>query len=104
MTFQTGASLLDACVLAIAAKGDTYGYQLNQNLRDAFDLSPSTLYPVLRRLQADNCLVAYDEQYEGRNRRYYGITDKGRGQLETYQNAWIEYKEKVSKILGGDDQ
>lgn len=104
MTFQTGASLLDACVLAIAAKGDTYGYQLTQTLREAFDLSPSTLYPVLRRLQADNCLLAYDEQYEGRNRRYYAITDKGREQLAHYRKEWKAYNRQVTTILGGEDQ
>lgn len=105
MTFQTGSTLLDACVLAVASKGDTYGYLLTQNLNEVFGLSPSTLYPVLRRLQVDNCLIAYDEQFEGRNRRYYAVTDKGREKLEFYQDEWKLYQHKVSQILfGGDDQ
>lgn len=105
MTFQTGSTLLDACVLAVASRGDTYGYVLTQNLKEVFGLSPSTLYPVLRRLQADNCLVGYDEQFEGRNRRYYGITDKGRERLKFYQAEWQVYEQKVAQVLlGGDDQ
>jgi PadR family transcriptional regulator PadR len=105
MTFQIGASLLDACVLAEANRGDTYAYQLTQNLKAVFDISPSTLYPVFRRLQADHCLVSYDEQFEGRNRRYYKITDIGKAKLKFYQEEWKTYQGNVSQILrGGGDQ
>lgn len=105
MTFQIGSPLLDACVLAEAGRGDTYGYQLTQNLKAVFDLSPSTLYPVLRRLQADKCLEGYDEQFEGRNRRYYRITDEGKAKLEFYRDEWKSYQKNVSQILqGGDDR
>ena len=105
MTFQIGSPLLDACVLAEASRGDTYGYQLTQNLKTVFALSPSTLYPVLRRLQADACLSSYDEPFEGRNRRYYKITDAGKEKLTFYQQEWETYQNNVSQILiGGDDQ
>ena len=51
MIFQLGSALLDACVLAILDRGDTYGYVLTQNVKEIVDISESTLYPVLRRLQ-----------------------------------------------------
>ena len=71
MTYQLTAPLLDACVLGIVEKEDAYGYTLTQKVRELVDISESTLYPVLRRLQKDECLVTYDAPYQGRNRRYY---------------------------------
>ena len=101
MAFQLGAALLDACVLSILEKGDTYGYILTQNVREVMIISESTLYPVLRRLQKDGYLTTYDKPFDGRNRRYYTITDNGRLQLEYYRKEWMEYKNKVEKILLG---
>ena len=90
MVFNTGAALLDAIVLAVVshdAEG-TYGYKITQDVRQAIDISESTLYPVLRRLQKDGCLETYDMAYAGRNRRYYRITDaSGRIILQKYRNC-----------------
>ncbi|MDZ7548942.1 PadR family transcriptional regulator, partial [Clostridium perfringens] len=61
MAFQLGAALLDACVLAVLSREDTYGYILTQNVRQIMSISESTLYPVLRRLQKDECLTTYDQ-------------------------------------------
>ncbi|MBR0599114.1 PadR family transcriptional regulator [Sinanaerobacter chloroacetimidivorans] len=101
MGFQVGSTLLDACVLAVLSRGDTYGYILTQTMRDAMDISESTLYPVLRRLQKDGYLTTYDQPFQGRNRRYYAITAEGRAKYESYKNDWIEYKTQVDKLLCG---
>lgn len=102
MVFQLGTALLDACVLAILHKEDTYGYVLTQNVKQVIDISESTLYPVLRRLQKENYLSTYDMQFQGRNRRYYKITDSGKNALDNYIFEWNNYKEKVDSIfLGG---
>ena len=101
MSFQVGAALLDACVLAIFQREDAYGYVLTQNVKEILNVSESTLYPVLRRLQKEEYLTAYDMPFDGRNRRYYQITSPGREQLEQYLSQWIEYKQKVDKILSG---
>ena len=77
MTFQIGSVLLDACVLAILAKEDTYGYRLTQQIKETLGVSESTLYPVLRRLQKEELLETYDVAVMGRNRRYYRLTDEG---------------------------
>ena len=101
MAFQLGAALLDACVLAILSRGDTYGYVLTQQVREVMNISESTLYPVLRRLQKDECLTTYDQAYQGRNRRYYQITEHGREKLIEYLTEWDEYKKNVDKVLMG---
>lgn len=104
MGFQVGSTLLDACVLAVLSRGDTYGYVLTQTMRDVTDISESTLYPVLRRLQKDGYLTTYDQPYQGRNRRYYAITEDGKNKFQGYKRDWILYKTQVDKLLcGGDD-
>ena len=64
MVFNTGAALLDAIVLAVVSKEEegTYGYKITQDVRVAIEVSESTLYPVLRRLQKDGCLMVYDRE------------------------------------------
>ncbi len=103
MVFNTGAALLDAIVLAVVSKdyNGTYGYKITQDVRDVIDISESTLYPVLRRLQKDGCLEAYDKEFNGRNRRYYRVTDSGRVKLTDYKTEWTEYSERISNILKG---
>ena len=99
MTYQLTAPLLDACVLGIVAVEDSYGYTLTQKVQEVVDISESTLYPVLRRLQKENLLFAYDKPFQGRNRRYYSITDMGKMKLTYYKYEWIDYKHKIDELL-----
>ena len=101
MVFNTGAALLDAIVLAVVSKEQegTYGYKITQDVRSVIDISESTLYPVLRRLQKEECLEVYDMAIDGRNRRYYKITEKGRVQLNLYKGEWAGYSRKISQIF-----
>ena len=103
MDFNTGAALLDAIVLAVVSHDEigTYGYKITQEVRQVIDLSESTLYPVLRRLQKYGFLDVYDRECGGRNRRYYRITSEGAVQLNTYQREWNEYAGKISGIFEG---
>ena len=103
MVFNTGAALLDAIVLSVVAqdKEGTYGYKITQEVRQVIEVSESTLYPVLRRLQKDQCLEAYDTECAGRNRRYYKVTEKGRVQLALYKNEWKKYSAKISGVFEG---
>lgn len=103
MVFNTGAALLDAIVLAVVSRESegTYGYKITQDVRKAIDVSESTLYPVLRRLQKDECLEVYDKQFDGRNRRYYKVTDKGVAQLNLYHAEWKVYSGNITKIFEG---
>lgn len=101
MVFNTGAPLLDAIVLAVVSKEEegTYGYKITQDVRRAIDVSESTLYPVLRRLQKDECLIVYDRECGGRNRRYYQITENGNQKLTEYRREWEDYSTKISEIF-----
>ena len=77
----------------------TYGYKITQDVRAVIDISESTLYPVLRRLQKEECLEVYDLAIDGRNRRYYRITEKGRVQLNLYKGEWEGYSRKITRIF-----
>ncbi len=101
MLFSISSALLDALVLSVVDKDDTYGYEITQCIREAVEISESTLYPVLRRLQKDDCLDVYDKEYQGRNRRYYKITDKGKNQLALYIEEWKLYKKKIDNVFSG---
>jgi len=100
MVFNTGATLLDAIVLAVVSKEEgTYGYKITQDVRRAIDVSESTLYPVLRRLQKDGWLIVYDRECGGRNRRYYRITEPGNQKLMEYRREWEDYSSKISELF-----
>lgn len=101
MNFNSGTILLDAIVLSLVSAEDSYGYKITQGVRKVLDVSESTLYPVLRRLQKEDYLETYDLAFDGRNRRYYKITEKGRILLESYKNGWKEYRNKIDSILTG---
>lgn len=103
MVFNTGSTLLDAIVLAVVNKEQegTYGYKITQDVRGVIELSESTLYPVLRRLQKDGCLLTYDKECAGRNRRYYQITQTGAEKLSLYRKEWNSYSTKITSVFDG---
>lgn len=103
MSFPVNAALLDALVLAVVAKEDTYGYKITQDIRSAVEVSESTLYPVLRRLQKEDILETYDKEFQGRNRRYYRVTDKGKAAFSVYREDWKLHKKKIENILFTDN-
>ena len=82
MTITPSAALMDAIVLSVVTRDGTYGYKITQDIRSVMEISESTLYPVLRRLQKEGYLDVYDQEFAGRNRRYYRITPKGGVLLE----------------------
>ena len=106
MIFNTGAALLDAVVLSVVSheKKGTYGYKITHDVQAVIDVSESTLYPVLRRLLKDGCLETYDQEYQGRNRRYYKITSTGIVQLNMYKKEWYEYTLKINQLFNGGSQ
>ena len=99
MAIQATGLLLDGCVLALLQNEDTYGYSLTQQVKAQLNVSESTLYPVMRRLQTDGCLTVYDVPHNGRNRRYYRITDKGRIKHAACLHAWQAFKGRIDSII-----
>lgn len=94
---------MDAIVLAVVSreKEGTYGYKITQDVRKVIDISDSTLYPVLLRLQKDQCLMVYDLECAGRNRRYYKVTEQGLAQLGLYKEEWKRYSSNISMAFEG---
>ena len=99
MTITPSAALPDAIVLSVVARDGTYGYKITQDIRAVMEISESTLYPVLRRLQKDGCLDVYDQEFAGRNRRYYRITQQGQAQLAEALGEWERYKGRLDAIF-----
>jgi PadR family transcriptional regulator PadR len=97
--FPISAALLDAMVLSLVSREETYGYKITQDMQSAAKVSESTLYPVLRRLQKNGALVTFDRAYMGRNRRYYRITELGEAMLRQYRIDWEEHKTQVDGII-----
>ncbi len=87
---QMKKGLLDTCVLAALLRGDSYGYKIIKDLSPCIRLSESTLYPVLRRLEAGGALTVYSLEHNGRLRKMYQITDRGRSQVASFLADWKE--------------
>ena len=87
---QLKRGLLDICVLSALRKGDSYGYQIIKDLSGCIEISESTLYPILRRLESGGCLTVYSVEHSGRLRKFYRITPEGVGVIDQFLNSWPE--------------
>ena len=90
MDTQLKRGLLDVCVLAAIKNADSYGYQIIKDMKPYVDISESTLYPILRRLEAAALLTVRTAAHNGRLRKYYHITPAGRKRLADFQAEWAE--------------
>ncbi|NLX82892.1 MAG: PadR family transcriptional regulator [Clostridiales bacterium] len=94
MDIQLKRGLTEVCVLALLAKGDSYGYRLAKDTEQLMPMSESTLYPVLKRLQESGAVDSYSTEYAGRLRRYYTLTGTGWAQMQDFIREW----EQLGKI------
>lgn len=99
MLFSINAGLLDACVLSLLKKEDSYGYKLTQDVKELLPISESSLYPVLKRLNSNGYLTTYDSPIDGRNRKYYKITESGIQKHKLYIEEWTAYKKLIDGIF-----
>ena len=90
MDIQLKRGLLDVCVLAAIENEDSYGYKIIKDMKPYMELSESTLYTILKRLETAKMLVVNTVIHEGRLRKYYGITDAGRQRIEDFKEDWKE--------------
>lgn len=100
MDAQLKRGMLEACVLAVLAKGDSYGYQIVRELSSCIALSESTLYPILKRLESSQCLNVYTTEHNGRLRKYYQITEQGRSRIRVFLTEWEEVQRVYQFIRG----
>lgn len=90
MDAQLKRGLLDVCVLAAIKNEDSYGYKIIKDMKPCLELSESTLYTVLKRLEGARMLTVRTAEHDGRLRKYYHITDAGRQRLEDFKLEWKE--------------
>ena len=90
MDIQLKRGLLDICVLAAIKNQDSYGYQIIKDIRPYVDISESTLYPILRRLESGQLLTVRTAEHNGRLRKYYHITPLGLERIEAFRKEWQE--------------
>ena len=90
MDNQLKRGLLDVCVLAAIKEEDSYGYRIIKDMKPYVDISESTLYPILRRLEAAKMLEVYSAEHNGRLRKYYHITDSGIERIDAFKEDWRE--------------
>ena len=90
MDVQLKRGLLDVCVLTAIKNEDSYGYQIIKYIKPFVDISESTLYPILRRLETAELLTVRSAEHNGRLRKYYRITDAGLERIEAFKAEWAE--------------
>ena len=90
MDIQLKRGLLDVCVLAAIEKEDSYGYKIIKDVKPYLDLSESTLYTILKRLEAAGMLTVRSAEHSGRLRKYYHITAAGKQRIEDFKEDWKE--------------
>ncbi|GEP19047.1 PadR family transcriptional regulator [Pediococcus argentinicus] len=103
MNIQLTSEVLDGLVLSLLTHQDYYGYAITQEIQKKFQISESTLYPVLRRLKAKKWLTTYDQPFQGRNRRYYKITKSGYQQFQAILEAWKKYDQNINEIFNNTE-
>ena len=106
MDVQLKRGLLDVCVLAAIKNEDSYGYQIIKDMKPYVEISESTLYPILRRLETAEFLTVRTAEHSGRLRKYYHITALGLKRIEDFKKEWNEimsiYK-FISREEDGDE-
>ena len=90
MDVQLKRGLLDVCVLAAIKDEESYGYKIIKDMAPYIKLSESTLYTILKRLESAKMLTVRSAEHEGRLRKYYNITEAGRGRIEDFKEEWKE--------------
>lgn len=100
MDAQLKKGLLDVCVLAALRKEESYGYKIISDIAPYIEISESTLYPILKRLEASGAVTSYSRAYNGRLRKYYAITQKGLARIAEFLEE-AEQFERIRRFIDG---
>ena len=104
MDIQLKRGLLDVCVLAAIKNEDSYGYKIIKDMKPYLTLSESTLYAILKRLEAADMLTVCTAEHGGRLRKYYHITDEGLRRIEDFKDEWKEIESIYRFVTKEDDR
>ena len=102
MDNQLKRGILDVCVLAAIKDEDSYGYKIIKDLKPCIEMSESTLYTILKRLEGANMLTVKTAEHNGRLRKYYHITKAGLGRIEDFKDEWREVMLMYNFVAKGD--
>ncbi len=98
---QLKKGALDLCVLALLSRGDSYAYEIASRLAESIGMGEGTIYPLMRRMQADGLVETYlVESSAGPSRKYYRLTTAGKTSFEAQKDAWRSFAGAVQSILG----
>ena len=103
MDIQLKRGLLDVCVLAAIKNEDSYGYKIIKDVKPYIELSESTLYTILKRLETAGMLTVRTAEHGGRLRKYYHITDEGLKRIEEIKDEWKEILSIYKFAMKGDE-
>ena len=103
MDIQLKRGLLDVCVLAAIKNEDSYGYQIIKDMKSFVEISESTLYPILRRLETAGLLTVRTAEYNGRLRKYYHITAAGKQRIKDFEDEWSEMMSIYRFVTKGEN-
>ena len=103
MDVQLKRGLLDVCVLAAIKNEDSYGYQIIKDMKPYLELSESTLYTILKRLELSGMLTVRTAEHGGRLRKYYHITSRGLERIEEFKNEWREVMSIYQFVIKEDE-
>lgn len=101
MYYPVSALLIEFLILSIVDTADSYGYEISQTIKLVAEIKESTLYPILKKLEKSGYLTTYTEEYQGRKRKYYSITESGGKQLDFLYDEWISYRDTINGIIEG---
>ena len=104
MDVQLKRGMLDICVLAAIKDEESYGYQIVNDMKPYVDISESTLYPILRRLETAELLTVRSAEHNGRLRKYYRITEAGLSRIQAFKEEWREIMSIYSFVTKGDTE
>ena len=102
MDIQLKRGLLDVCVLTAIKNGESYGYKIIKDMKPYLELSESTLYTILKRLESAEMLTVRSAEHDGRLRKYYHITENGRRRIDEFKSDWQEILSVYRYITKGD--
>ena len=101
MDTQLKKGLLDVCVLSVLRNGESYGYKIISDVAPYIEISESTLYPILKRLEASGAVSTHSREYNGRLRKYYEITEKGMQRIVEFIEDVREFEKIYECIVNG---
>lgn len=104
MDTQLKRGILEICVLKALQKQDSYGYQIIKDLADYLTLSESTLYPILRRMEAAGCISEYPTVHNGRLRKYFHLTPVGQQRIADFLQGWESVQRAYEFVRGDTDE